>query len=217
MKQAHKTIAFWQDALKTRPTLRPFVKPELDRLQGITHKNLIQNGGFEQGEVGGNEIGRPPRLPGWWFYDRVGMVHGSKARYAWEKVDGATGTKALGFGPSKYPGIRGFVEVDPGWYRFRFRYKTQNRKLQVGVNILSMSDHVRPEKLTTPETVRKLANEDYHKFILRSWPTTDGQWKQVPLIIEIKKKQTLALMIEPFFMNEGEWAWFDDVELVKLY
>lgn len=210
-------VAYWKEALEQHEALRPFIKPELDRIQGVIHENLIANGGFERGEAGGDAPGEPPRLPGWWFYDRVGMVLGSKGRYRWESTEGAAGTRALGFGPSQYPGIRGFLEVDPGWYRFSFRYRTINRELPVPVNILAMSERVRIGDLTTPEAVRALQNDDYHKLILRSWPTTDGAWQKVSQILQVRTEQTLAVMIEPFFMNEGGWTWFDDVEMVRLY
>ena len=78
--------------------LRAYTQPEIDRLNGVVRPNLLANGDFEKGEPGGKEPGQPPKLPGWWFYDRVGMVLGSKAKYEWSDKNSRNGSKCLEFG-----------------------------------------------------------------------------------------------------------------------
>jgi len=212
-----EALAYWSAAFAKEPSLRQFIKPESDRLEGIRRKNLIVNGDFEKGAPGTLEPGNPPKLPGWWFYDRVGMVLGSKAVYDWSKKGGHSGGYAIGCGPGMYPGLRTFVKAAPGRYRFSFRYRTVNRKDPAEVSIFRLSDDVRVEDLTSAEKVRAITNEQYLKFLRRSWPPTGGKWQRVSQTFVLDKECGLSITLEPFYMKEGAWVWFDDVELVKLY
>ena len=179
--------------------------------------NLLTNPGFEKGDPGDKTQGNPPKLPGWWFYDLVGMVFGSKGVYEWSKENSRNGSMCIGCGPSKYPGLRGFVNLAPGRYRFSFWYKTKVREIPVDVNLFRMSDDVVFETLTTPEAVRKLTNHQYLKFLRRSWPPTNGRWQQVVQTFKLDKGYIIEIALEPFYMKEGAWTWFDDIEMVKLY
>jgi hypothetical protein len=210
-------VAFWRAAQPARAALAPFIGPEVDRLRGIVHKNKVRNGGFEDGTAGGTEPGAPPVLPGWWFYDRVGMVVDAKAKYRWDDSESRDGSKAIGLGPGKYPGMRTFVELAPGRYRCSFWYRTVNRTIDCEVSLYLLSADVAVDELSSPAAVRALQNKQYIKFLRRSWPPTDGEWKQVVQTFEIKEKRGLALTLEPFYMNEGAWTWFDDVEIRRLY
>jgi Domain of unknown function (DUF4838) len=212
-----RAVAFWKKEFEKQPELRPFIKPELNRLQGIKMKNLLVNGNFEKGTSGTLEPGNPPRLPGWWFYDRVGQVLGSKATYDWSKKAGRNGGYAIGFGPGKYPGIRSFTKAEAGRYRFSFWYRTVNRQVPVEVNIFQLSNDVEVETLTSAKKVRALKNEQYLKFLRRSWPPTGGKWQHVTQTFTLEKASGIVIPIEPFYMKPGSWVWFDDVELVKLY
>jgi len=80
-----------------------------------------------------------------------------------------------------------------------------------------MSKDVRLESLTSPEAVRGLVNDQYLKFLRRSWPPTGGEWKQISQTFELDEKRALAITLEPFYMEKEAWVWFDDVEIVKLY
>ncbi len=211
-----KPVEFWKKELARRPALEMFIQPEINRLQGIVPRNFLANPGFEGGEPGDATPGNPPKLPGWWFYDRVGMVAGSKAVYGWEK-NGRKNSKCIGCGPGKYPGLRGFVKLPPGRFRFAFWYKTKGRGLPVPVNLFRMSDDVRIETLTSAKAVRKLANDQYLKFLRRSWPPTDGEWQRVVQTFKLDKGCIIEIALEPFFMEDGAWTWFDDIEMVKLY
>jgi hypothetical protein len=216
MKQA-TAVRFWNEELTRRPSLEMFIKPEINRIRGIVPKNLLVNPDFEQGEPGDLTPGNPPKLPGWWFYDRVGMVAGAKGVYEWNKKNSRNDSMCIGFGPSKYPGLRGFVKLKPGRYRFAFWYKTEGRELPVAVNLFRMSDDVKIETLTTATAVRKLTNDQYLKFLRRSWPPTDGKWQRVVQTFKLEKGYIIEIALEPFFMKDGAWTWFDDVEMVKLY
>ena len=208
---------FWKKELSRWPSLKIFIKPEINRLLGVIPVNLLTNPGFEKGDPGDKTQGNPPKLPGWWFYDRVGMVFGSKGVYEWSKENSRNGSMCIGCGPSKYPGLRGFVNLAPGRYRFSFWYKTKGREIPVAVNLFRMSDDVVFETLTTPEAVRKLTNHQYLKFLRRSWPPTNGRWQQVVQTFKLDKGYIIEIALEPFYMKEGAWTWFDDIEMVKLY
>lgn len=210
-------VSFWRQELTARPQLAAFIQPEVDRLLGVTAENLVTNGEFEKGTAGGTEPGQPPRLPGWWFYDRVGSVVGSKSVYAWDQSESRDGSKALGFGAGKYPGVRGFLELEPGRYQFSFWYKTINREAPAEVSLYLLTEDVDVDSLTSPEAVRALQNEQYIKFLRRSWPSTDGEWTQVVQTFELEQKRGLAIHVEPFFMEPDAWVWFDDVTIMKLY
>lgn len=213
------TVASWQKASRDRPALRAYIQPEIDRLKGVVRPNLLANGGFEKGVPGKPEPGQPPTLPGWWFYDRVGMVLGAKARYEWSDKDSRDGSKCLGFGEGKYPGIRGFVKLQPGRYRFAFWYRTHNRKRPVAVNILKMVQALDAGKLVSAEIVREVSakNDNFIKFLQNIYPPTNGEWRQVSTFFEVKDERTFCVMIEPFFMEKGAWAWFDDVVLRRVW
>jgi hypothetical protein len=215
-KKKPDAVDFWKKELAERPSLEMFIQPEINRLRGIVPKNFLANPGFEEGEPGEVTPGNPPKLPGWWFYDRVGMVAGSKAVYEWEK-NGRDNSRCTGCGPGKYPGLRGFVKLPAGRYRFAFWYKTEGRELPVPVNLFRMSDDVKIETLTSAQAVRKLTNDQYLKFLRRSWPPTDGEWQQVVQTFKLDKGCIIEIALEPFFMKEGAWTWFDDIEMVKLY
>jgi len=215
--EKQEAVALWKKEMEARPQLTPFIQPEINRLLGIVPKNLVLNGGFEEGEPGGPEAGQPPRLPGWWFYDRVGQVLNSKAMYAWGAEHSRNGSKSIGCGPGMYPGLRTFVELEKGRYQFSVWYKTVNREISTEINLFLMSKDVRLEALTSTEAVHRLTNDQYIKFLRRSWPPTGGKWKQITQTFELDEKRVLAIPLEPFYMEEDAWVWFDDVEMVKLY
>jgi hypothetical protein len=212
-----KAVAFWEKELEKRPELRPFIRPEIDRIQGIKHRNLVSNGDFEKGTPGTLEPGNPPHLPGWWFYDRVGMVLGSRATYDWNNKEGRNGGYAIGCGPGQYPGLRTFVQAESGRYRFSFWYRTVNRKDSVDVSVFQLGEEVRVEELTSPESVRAIENDLYLKFLRRSWEPTGGEWKYISQTFTLENPCGLSIPLEPFYMEEDAWVWFDDVEVVKLY
>jgi len=214
---SEKAVAFWKAERRERPRLTPFIQPEINRLLGVVPKNLVRNGDFEEGEPGGSEAGQPPRLPGWWFYDRVGMVLNSKALYEWSTKGSRDGSKAIGLGPGKYPGLRGFVELGPGRYQFSVWYKTINRQTPSGISLYLMGTDVRLGDLTSPEAVRGLQNDQYIKFLRRSWPPTDGKWQEISQTFELDEERVVAMTLEPFYMDTGAWVWFDDVEIIKLH
>ena len=85
------------------------------------------------------------------------------------------------------------------------------------VSLYLMTKDVRLAGLTSPEAVRRLTNLQYTKFLRRSWPPTDGTWQQIAQTFELAEKRVLAITLEPFYMEEGAWTWFDDVEITKLY
>ncbi len=210
-------MAFWKAASDKQPALRPFIQPEINRLQGVTYENLVTNGGFEEGTAGTLEPGNPPDLPGWWFYDHVGMVRGSTAVYDWREGTGRDGGRAIGCGPGRYPGLRAFVQAEAGRYRFSFWYRTVNRDTGIEASVFQLRDDVKVGDIVTAETVRALQNEQYIKFLRRSWPPTEGAWRQVTQTFTLDSAAGLAITLEPFSMPEGAWVWFDDVELEKLY
>jgi hypothetical protein len=80
-----------------------------------------------------------------------------------------------------------------------------------------MSDDVKIETLTSAKAVRKLTNDQYLKFLRRSWPPTDGEWQRVVQTFKLDKGCIIEIALEPFFMEDGAWTWFDDIEMVKLY
>lgn len=210
-------VAFWKNELNKRPALRPYLQTEINRLEGVKYQNLLANGDFEAGIPGTLEPGNPPKLPGWWFYDHVGMVHGAKAVYDWQEKEGHGNGRAVGCGTGKYPGLRTFAQAEAGRYRFSFWYRTVNRPTGIEVNVMRLRDDVHVENLKSVEDVRAIENAQYLKFIRRWWPSTGGEWRNVVQSFTLDKSCGLAIALEPFGMKEGEWVWFDDVELVRLY
>ena len=105
----------------------------------------------------------------------------------------------FGCGPGKYPGLRTFVELEAGRYQFSVWYKTVNRKIVSGVSLYLMSKDVRLATLTSTEAVRGLTNDQYIKFLRRSWAPTEGKWKRIVQTFELEEKRALAITLEPFY------------------
>jgi hypothetical protein len=145
------------------------------------------------------------------------MVLGSRATYDWNNKEGRNGGYAIGCGPGQYPGLRTFVQAESGRYRFSFWYRTVNRKDSVDVSVFQLGEEVRVEELTSPESVRAIENDLYLKFLRRSWEPTGGEWKYISQTFTLENPCGLSIPLEPFYMEEDAWVWFDDVEVVKLY
>jgi|GEM_PF-1374073 len=204
--------AYLKEQAAKRPTLQPFIGPVLDKLTGIERPNALPNASFEEGEL---VQSAPPKLTGWWFYDRVGMVMGATAEYEWSSEHSRDGGKSLGFGPGKYPGARTFLKLEPGRYRMAFWYRTKNRDKHVTVNLLRMQPKYTEADFKTEARVREISaiNDSFLKFLAQHHPPTDDKWVQVVKSVEIKEAGMYCLMLEPFFMPEDGWVWFDDLEL----
>ena len=120
---------------------------------------------------------------------------------------------------SQYPGIRGFVKLEPGRYRFSFCYRTVGRERPVTVNILKLIKDIDADRLTTVETVRQVSagNDNFLKFLQNVYPPTNGEWRQVSTFLEVDEPRSFCVMFEPFFMEKGGQAWIDDATLRRVW
>lgn len=204
-------VAYLRAQAAKRPTLQTYIGPVADRFAGIERPNVLANASFE---VGTHVEGEPPRLDGWWFYDRVGMVKGATAQYDW-KDDPDRGGKVLGFGPGKFPGVRTFMTLEPGRYQLSFWFRTVNRDSSVTVNLLRMDPQYSAADFETESRVREISmvNDAFIKFLAHRHPPTDGKWQRVVQQIEVRKAGVYCLMLEPFGMADDAWAWFDDLQI----
>ena len=85
------------------------------------------------------------------------------------------------------------------------------------MSVFQLGEEVRVEELTSPESVRAIENDLYLKFLRRSWEPTGGEWKYISQTFTLENPCGLSIPLEPFYMEEDAWVWFDDVEVVKLY
>lgn len=210
-------ISFWKKQLAQYPDLKQYIQPEINRLAGVEKNNMVVNGDFEKGTPGSLKPGNPPKLPGWFFYDRIGMVEGSKSVYDWSEKDSRNGSKCIGCGPGKYSGLRGYIGLKAGRYNMSFWYKTKNRK-KYGLNVgLYRMKDAKFDALTTPRAIKALKNDQYVKLLSIPHPVSEGKWQKVEKSFVIDKDGVFCILIEPFWGEPDSWVWYDDVEIVKLY
>ena len=179
--------------------------------------NLLPNGGFE---LGASRDARGPFPAGWWLYDDVGMLwRTSQAQYKWGEQEERPGSKCMGLGPGKYPGLRTFVKLKPGHYRWSFLYRSVNRKRKIAANLFVMTDDVDADNMAGVKAVRDVSADSgkFIKFLMNKVPPTHGQWRRVASpVFQVTRPQTLCIMFEPFFMPDGAWVWFDDVRVTRV-
>lgn len=58
------------------------------------------------------------------------------------------------------------------------------------------------------------AGRSYHRLVLLIGPSDSGKTQ---LLRQLADERVVAIPLEPFYMEEDAWVWFDDVEIVKLY
>jgi hypothetical protein len=208
-------IAMWNEKIAKNKDLKSYIKAEINNLKGIKRVNLVNNGNFEKGTAGDYTPGNPPKLPGWWFYDRVGQVRNSKCVYEW-KDNSYNNTKAIGMGPGKYSGMRGFVDLKAGRYKMTFQYKSKGRKqYNLTMGILGIKKVTLPE-LNTPEAVRGIENHQYQKFLSIPHKVSEEKWQKITKEFTVERDGLFCILVEPFWGEPDSWVWYDDISIVKL-
>lgn len=200
-----KVIAFWQEQMQKRPALEGYIGPQINSLKGVEHENIVVNGGFEEGKPGD-----PPELPGWDFYQFYGMVKGVKAKYAWEPGSGRDGGRAIAFGEGRYPEMKAIIKMEEGRrYSLSFWYKTDKRDRGLSFTIFGYDG-----PLTTP---REIKHDNVQRFVAIGLEPTDGEWRQVTRTIRPDRTGCFIIQLAVYYQKEGWWAWFDDIEIEKVW
>jgi hypothetical protein len=207
-KSPKNAIAFWKSQRSIDPLLEIYFKLEINRLTDAKYKDYIINGDFSQTDPSKHTDNGLPPIAGWWYYDEYGTIRGAKGQYTWN--DGV-----MGFGSSRYPGLRQFIMLPKGIYRLSFQYRSHNRKLPIPVNIHSLSGDITPAQLSTPKQLKDLSKR-YRKFLQRSWPVPGDKWIKREAFFQVREPCYHAISIEPFSMGKDEWVWFDNIELEKI-
>ena len=191
-----KTQAFWKETLQRYPQLESFIGPQLKALDKDTPRNLVLNGGFEEGKDG-----NPPTLPGWLPYQVFGGNKGVPPSYSWKDGSGRDGGKAVGIHEGLYEEWRTEpMRLEGGRYRYTYWVKTINREYTTAFWF------IRYEKKGTDVDIMAF-NE----------PPTHGEWRKVSRTFTIDKAGEYMIQLGSSWQNKGCETYFDDVELRKIW
>lgn len=201
-----QAIAYWDNQLRTRPTLAAYIGPQLNTLKGVVPENVVANGDFETGEPG-----TPPTLAGWEFYEHYGMVKGVNATYAWEAGSGHNGKRAIAFGEGHYPEMKGIIQLEKGHrYELSFHYKTSpQREREPSLWIFAYDGPLR--------TAADIDSEKIHRFVSIRLETTEGKWRKVTRKITVTRDGTHIIQLASYYHKADEWTWWDDIQLRKIW
>lgn len=204
-RRPDEVIAWWEEQMARRPQLERYIGPEANRLRGIEPQNVVLNGNFEDGEAGDL-----PVLPGWDFYETYGMVHGAYSRYSWQKGTGHDGGRAIGMGEGRYPELKGIISLEKGArYDLSFWYRTEGRQSPANLWIFSYD--------TELDSPRNIVQEHIHHFARFDLEPTDGEWVRVQRSLTPSVGGTFIIQLAAYYQGPGEYTWFDDVEIRKIW
>ena len=200
-----EVIAYLGVEIEKRPALAPFLGPQINKLKGVRHESIVPNGNFEEGEPGD-----PPTLPGWDFYQFYGMVKGVTARHDWKNGNGRDGTKAIGMGEGRYPEMKTIVEMEAGRrYQLSFWYRSEKRDRNSSFSIFSYDGD-----LASP---RDIEQEKIHRFQVIQLEPTGGSWRHYVQALQPAKTGKYVLQLAVYYQESDWWAWFDDIEIRRLW
>jgi hypothetical protein len=198
-------IAWWEERMKERPGLAPYLGPQVNSLKGVVAKNLVVNGGFEEGQPGD-----PPTLPGWDFYEFYGMAKGGKAKYDWKAGGGRDGGRAIAFGEGRFPEMKAIIQLEAGRrYALSFWYKTVEREANASLTLFTYDG-----PLATP---RNIEHEKIHAFMTMGLTPTEGEWRPVMRRFTAARSGVHVIQLASYYHKPNEWTWWDDVEIVPLW
>ncbi len=204
-KPKEKVIAWLESQIVKRPSLESYLGPQINRLKGVTHKNIVTNGSFEEGEPGD-----PPKLPGWDFYQFYGMVKNVTAKHQWKKGAGLDGGTAIAMGEGRYPEMKAIVDMEADRrYQLSFWYKSENRDRQSSLSIFAYEGDIKSPKEITREKISRF-------MVIRLDPT-DGEWKQFKKALKPTKSGKYILQLAVYYQKDGWWGWFDDIEIRRMW
>ena len=196
---------FLDDQLQKYPDLATFIKPEIDRIDGVSAGNIVKNGDFEKG-VAKTPI---PVLDDWIFYQNYGTVKATENVYSWTE-DAERGGKVIGLGHGGYSEFRSWVKLEKDTrYRLSVSYKTINRKTGPRIELFSYA-----------APMVDLKDINYSKISLFSRHTleeTNGEWKKLTTSVQTDEGGNAFINIAGDFQAPGEWIYLDDLEIIKLY
>ena len=200
-----EVIAFWEGQMKKRPNLESYIGPQVNTLKGVQNPNIVTNGKFEQGEPG-----NPPTLPGWDFYQFYGMVKGVKSNYEWRPGSGHDGGKAIGILDGRYPELKAIIHMEKDKrYTLSFWYKSEARESDSSFSIYY-------HKGPLP-SVRGMDNHRLSRFVMIRLKPTDGKWQHVARTVRAPYDGDYVLMLATYYQKKGWRAWFDDIEIRKVW
>ncbi|HRU05702.1 MAG TPA: DUF4838 domain-containing protein, partial [Candidatus Brocadiia bacterium] len=198
-------VAYWEGQMKKRPGLEAYIGPRINALKGVVHPNIVVNGGFEEGAPGPT-----PELPGWDFYEFYGMVKGVTVAHQWGPGTGRDGGKAIALGEGRYPEMKAIVRMEKGRrYAVSFWYKTENRERKP-----SFSLYYHDGPLTS---IRGMDNHKVSRFVEIPLDPTGGQWRQVTRAVRAPYDGDYVVQLASYYHKKGEWTWFDDIEIRKMW
>ena len=200
-----RVIGYWEAQMEKRPGLAAYIGPQVNKLKGVEPPNAVANGSFEEGKPGD-----PPSLEGWDFYESYGMVKGVKAHYSWESGSGRADGKAIGFGEGRYPEMKAIIQMEGGHrYALSFWYRTEHRDRDASFWLFTYDG-----QLSSP---RDIDNEKISRFVRIGLEPTEGEWRNVTRTITAPRSGTYIIQLAVYYQKKGWWAWFDDVEIRKIW
>ena len=200
-----EAVSFLESQIKKRPLLESYLGPKINQLRGVTHPNIVANGGFEEGEPGD-----PPKLPSWDFYQFYGMVKGVSARHDWKAGNGRNGGKAIGLGEGRYPEMKAIIEMEKGRrYEISFWYRSDKRERNSSFTLFGYEGDI-----TSPSEIKQEKIQTLQAIQLEP---TDGQWKQFRSSIKPSRSGKYIIQLAVYYQKKDWWAWFDDVEIRRLW
>jgi hypothetical protein len=199
-------LAFWEGHLKNRPALAAFIAPQMDRLKAVEPPDVVANGGFER------LAGDPPRPEGWLTYQDYGMMKATKNNYSWAPGTGRDGGRAFGLGDGAYAELRSVVKLEAGRrYALSLWYRTENREGQpASFTAFHVSGEI--EDPATIETKRIDA-----RFLWFDLEPTNGEWRRFTCAFTPSQGGSFILQPVGGRQKPGQWVWFDDVEIRKIW
>ncbi|MDP6357629.1 MAG: DUF4838 domain-containing protein [Planctomycetota bacterium] len=204
-KPKEKVIAWLESQIVKRPSLESYLGPQINKLKGVTHKNIVTNGSFEEGQPGD-----PPKLPGWDFYQFYGMVKNVTAKHQWKKGAGHDGGTAIAMGEGRYPEMKAIIDMEADRrYQLSFWYKSENRDRQSSFSIFAYEGDINSPKEITREKISRF-------MVIRLDPT-DGEWKQFKKALKPTKSGKYILQLAVYYQKDGWWGWFDDIEIRRMW
>ena len=201
-------LAWLDKQMKAHPDLAAWIGPQINRMKGIATPNIVPNGSFEKGTAG-----KPrPKLPGWLTYQDFGMMKGTANEYAWGPGTGHDGDRAIGLGSGGYAELRtGFPLEKGARYRLSFWYKTVNRPDQPAV-LWIFHFNKGLDNLIDFEASKVIS-----RFMRFDLLPTDGQWEKMTCTFVASRGGNFIMQPAGGRQKPGQWVWFDDIEIRKLW
>ena len=201
-------LAWLEEQMKAYPDLAPWIGPQVNRMKGVATPNIVPNGNFEKGTAGKSQ----PKLPGWLTYQDYGMMKGTKNEYAWGPGTGRDGGHAIGLGSGDYAELRTAFPLEEGArYRLSFWYRSENRE---GQEAQMWIFHF---KGSLDEIIEFDAKKMISRFMRYDLLPTGGKWEQFTCTFVASRGGNFLMQPAGGRQKPGQWVWFDDIEIRKLW